>query len=480
MPVNRDLVARRLGAAIAVVGLAAVAVWLLARSPSGLLVRAEFVDARGLVAGNDVRINGAPAGSVTSLSLTRGDLALVTMRLASGIPFAPRADATAAIRPVDLLGDNYVALTLGSDRAPLRGVIPPSRTLTAPQLADLLNVFREPVRAGLQAVLVELGRSLDDRGADLNQAALALRPTLQAADGVMTELGSQNADLRSVITDADAVTAQAAARNVALGRSVADLNGLVQTTARHLPGLNAGLLTMPRTLTELTSTATDLQGTARAATPLAAGLEQTAPGLTVAMQRLPAFLAELRIAAAHLGPTLDLAGSVLHGADPTIYALGSGLTSLAQNGPALARFGAAVVPAAPAISQGFFVNFANQASEPGNQPFDPTANPLRDYWRGVAVLTCQSFGLAIAPGCLSHYLNAGAPAKQATRTRRSTRRLSSRPRRSKAAAPTASSSSRPVIPKLPVQVPSLAKAPAPVLTQSTGSLHQLLGYLLGR
>ena len=77
------------------------------------IVRAEFESARGLVEGNDVRIAGAPAGTVESLELTASGTALATLRLHDGIE-PPRADASAAIRPVDLIGDTYVALDPGT------------------------------------------------------------------------------------------------------------------------------------------------------------------------------------------------------------------------------------------------------------------------------------------------------------------------------------------------------------------------------
>jgi len=389
---------------------AALGVWLLSRPSGGdPVIRAEFTDARGLVGGNDVRINGAPAGTVTSLTLTARGIAMVTMRLDSGLPSAlrPRADATAAIRPVDLLGDNYVALEPGRAPAPLRGPIPTSRTLNAPRLSDLLSVFREPVRTGLQAILVELGKSLDQRGADLNQAALALRPTLQAADSVMRELGSQNADLRSVIVDSEAVTAQTAAHNEDLGRSVSDLNQLVQTTSQHLPGVGAGLAILPTTLQELTTTAADLKSTAYRAQPLAAVLQQIAPHLSTAAGQLPSFLHATTAAARHLHPTLRTAAAVLRAADPSLYALGTGLSRFPPISAPLAAFARAIAVAAPPISEGFFVNFPDQGSEPGNQPFDPFANALRDYWRGAGVMTCQAFGVPIAPGCLTNWLASG-------------------------------------------------------------------------
>ena len=71
-----------------------------------------------------------------------------------------------------------------------------------------------------------------------------------------------------------------------------------------------------------------------------------------------------------------------------------------------------IEPAAPAISEGFFVNFPDQAAEPGTQPFDPFADPRRHYWRGAALLTCQSFGVPIEPGCLSGFLASSSPKRK--------------------------------------------------------------------
>jgi virulence factor Mce-like protein len=379
------------------------AVHAITKTPNGFEVRAMFTDAHGLVDGNDVRIDGAPAGRVDSIVLSGEGTALVTMRLNDGLP-PPRADATAAIRPVDLLGDTYVALEPGHAGAPLRGAIPSSRTLNDPRLDDLLRVFREPQRAGMQAMLVSLGIALDDRGSDLNQAALDLRPTLAAASGVMQELGSQNADLKAFIADAQPVVAQGAARRQQLGSLLDSLSALLGTTAAHSAGLDAALQTMPQTLAQARTTATRLTATAGAAQPLAQELAGSAGNLSTAATRLAPFLGSLKSASENLRPTLRRATSVLMQGDPTLSTLAAGLGSITAAAPDTAALTSALVPAAPGIAQGFFVNFPDQASEPGKQPFDPFADPLRDYWRGAAVISCQTFGVPIAPGCLTKFL----------------------------------------------------------------------------
>jgi virulence factor Mce-like protein len=376
-------------------------------SSGGSTFQAEFQDARGLVKGNDVRVDGAPAGTVEDMHLTDRGTALVTMKLDDGIE-RPTSDATAAIRPVDLLGDTYLALDPGDSSTALNGSIPVSRTLNAPRLDDLLRVFGEPQRDALKVLLVEGGVALDRRGEDLNKAALELSPALRAADGAMRELGSQNADLRSFVTDAERVTSQAADRNRDLGGMVDSLDTTLSATASSAPALDRSLAELPPTLTQIQSTTGHLTSTARAALPLAQSLQGAAPGLSKAAVQLGPFLGSTRRAAQELHPTIGKATSLLADNAGTFAALRQGLGQASADSPAFTRFMDAVEPAAPAISAGFFKNFPDQAAEPGKQPFDSFADPRRHYWRGAAVITCQTFGLRIHPGCLEDFLKTGA------------------------------------------------------------------------
>jgi phospholipid/cholesterol/gamma-HCH transport system substrate-binding protein len=367
------------------------------------VVTAEFTNARGLVEGNDVRVDGAPAGTVSHLELTDRGTALVTLELHDGIE-PPRADATAAIRPVDLIGDNYVALDLGSDPAPLDGDIPPSRTLNEPRLDDLLRSFGTPERTGIEAMLVEGGIALDQRGADLNQAALALRPALEATDSVLTELNSQTADLRDFVTAADRASGEAASRDEDLGRMVGALDATLQATADHPEALDQALAGAPQSISDLQRIAPRLEAVAKGALPLAESLNRSAPGLATAADRAVGFLGAAGQAIERVDPIVSQATDLLATADPTLTGFDSGFSDLVSIGPDYQRFLDALVPAAPSISEGFFVNFPDEAAEPGNQPFDPFADPRRHYWRGAAVFTCQSFGLPIKPGCLQDFL----------------------------------------------------------------------------
>lgn len=396
---------RRLVAVATALIVVVVAAVVALRPHGGPETTAVFTNARGLVPGADVRVGGAVVGSVRKVTLDDRGRALVRFELHDGLEQL-RSDATAAIRPTDLLGDVYLSLTPGSASAALSGPIPPARTSNAPRLDELLRTFQPSVRTGLQALLVETGMALDRRGPDLNVAALRLHGALAAADGVMDELGSQNAELRGLVGDAERATRQLAERRRALSTLVGGFSRTLQTTGAHAAAVDRDLQAMPATLAQVRSTGDRLASTAVAATPLARSLGRAAAPLTVASERLSPFLGSATRAVRQTRPLVRSLHTVLRSSPPTTRGLALGLRRLRQAAPDTSKLIHELVPVAPKISEGFFVNFADEAAEPGTQPFDPFADPRRNYWRGAAVLSCESFGLKVAPGCLDRFLAA--------------------------------------------------------------------------
>ena len=469
----------------------AIVLVLVGRDAGGTIVRAEFTSASGLLEDNEVRVQGAPAGSVDRIELTKRNTALVTLRLNDGVG-SPRRDATAAIRPVDLLGDNYVTLSLGEDRAPLRGTIKPRATSNAPRLSDVLSTFRPSVRRGLQALFVELGKGVERRGGDISRAAVALRPGLEATDELMRELGSQRASLRNLIEDARRTTRQLAGRDRALGSLVDNLGTTLQTTADKRRALDETLEAAPGLLVRLGRTSRGLSQTARAATPLAHSLRSAAPHLSRTTRDLAPFLDETKRAIKPTRPLLRRLREFLVDGQPTFAQLGTGLGKLREAAPDVRSLVSALIPAAEPISEGFFVNFADQGAEPGTQPLDPTADPARRYWRGAAVFTCEAFGVKIAPNCLDQFLD--TPSK----TRRAEKKAAPEqaPARSEQQADTAPPPppSRKLLPLPEVRevVPKVLNPAAKALDKLTGALapspppqdgraqdRHLLDFLLG-
>jgi phospholipid/cholesterol/gamma-HCH transport system substrate-binding protein len=386
-------------AAAAVV--AGVLIWdAIAGDPGGPTWSAEFTNARGLLAGNDVRVDGAVVGRVTSISLASDGDALVHFRLFSQAA-APRSDAAASIEAADLLGDNYMSLSPGVASSRLHGPIRASRTVDAPRLDEVLDAFSPDVRDGLQTLLVEGGLALEDRAGSLTQATVALRPALSAAHNVLTELSSQNGSLAGLVPVAARAASEIDSRRGDIGPLLDELARTLNGTAGASAALDRGLAGLPSTLTQLRTAAERISGLTGSATPLVGELRPAASTLGHVVQDLPSLLDRVRGAAPAFDAALNSARSALSIGSPALAQSASAFGVLRAQAPDLSSLMSEFDAAAPGISQGFFVDFPDQADESGKQPFDPFAEPTRNYWRGAAVLSCEAFGVPVAPGCLT-------------------------------------------------------------------------------
>jgi virulence factor Mce-like protein len=388
-------------AVTAIAVLAGVEIYgLLFGNPGGHTWTAAFTNSRGLLAGNDVRDGGAIVGRVTSITLSRQGTALVHFQLSAGRA-APRADAAASIEPEDLLGDNYMQLSPGSSRAPLAGSIPTSRTVTAPRLDEVLDAFSPQVRDGLQTLFVEAGVALDQRGADIARTSVELRPALDASNAVLSELDTQNGSLARLVPVAERAAAQLATRRADIPTALTGLARTLQATAAVSAPLQSTLGGLPATLARISSTSAQLESAAGAGAAVSRELEPELTALESVIRGLPALTQRVRGAAPGLESAITTATSALASGTPALSELSTAMPVLQRQAPSLATLFSELDAAAPGIAQGFFVDFPDQADESGRQPFDPTADPSRNYWRGAAVFSCEAFGVPVAPGCLT-------------------------------------------------------------------------------
>lgn len=433
---------------------------------------ARFDSARGLVVGNDVRVAGAVAGRVAAVELARDGSAEVRFTLRRD-DLAPRADAVAAIRPVDLLGDTFLALSPGRARAAQRGPIPLARTSNAPRLDELLAAFRPGVRDGLRALLVESGLALDGRGADLARASVALRPALQAATAVTHEVDGQNGSLERLVPAAEHAATRLAARSAEVGPLVDGLDRTLAATAAETPAISASVRGLPATLDRVAGTSARLERTALRARPVARSLRAGATDLDGAVADLPELAGRLTTTAGRVRPLVRAARSLLVGGSATFGELGRTLQAVRTYVPDVAGLLSALGPAAEGIAQGFLTEFPDQAREPGTQPFDPFADARRGYWRGAAVLSCEAFGLKVEPGCLTKAFPA---ARRRTTT---TRPAATTPT---AAAPkpaaTAPAPARPATPSVPTLPPTVQRPLDDVQQHVAEPVKGLLDFLL--
>jgi virulence factor Mce-like protein len=404
-------------AGILVASIAGYAVLHYGLLSTGPEYTAEFADAWPLVPGMDVRISGAVAGSVRAVKLTDRGTALVTFQLDPGVP-QPRADASVAIRQDDLLGDTDLSLELGSARRPLTHTIPISRSIQEPRFDDFLDIFQKPVRAALQAFIVELGTALENRGVDVNDAILELRPGFEALGQVLNQLHSQLGSLQAVIDNAHDLAGQLANRTTALDRFVTSLNRTVTGIAEQAPQLDAGLARLPATLSATDSTLQRVRTLTGALVPLSHSIFAGAPAFERTATEVGPYAAALSRAATFAAPTVRLAGEALRHSAPALGALQK--TRFADLIDPTSGLFDALEPLLGRLSDGLFGSNNGGGLGgvvlAGNDSLAPNVDPARDYLSAYLVISCEIFGVPVAPGCLTNILSSYAAGNTAGST----------------------------------------------------------------
>ena len=157
--------------------------------------KAEFVDATGVVKGDDIRVAGVKVGTVNKVEIVDRTRALVTFSVDSD---APVTEAThAAIRYRNLVGQRYIALTqeVGAN-TPMsaESTIPVSRTSPALDLTVLFNGFK-PLFEALSP-------------ADLNQLSFEIVQVFQGEGGTLESLLGHTASVTSALASRDQVIGQ--------------------------------------------------------------------------------------------------------------------------------------------------------------------------------------------------------------------------------------------------------------------------------
>ena len=178
-------------------------------------VKVHFPTANGLIEGSDVFFGGVKVGTVAAVVVDETppadnansnfqnptQTALITVSI--GKQYAPlHQGATAAIRPKSLLGEKYVAMTVGD---PSKDAIPDSATLPAEatsvnvELDQLINIFDKPTRDQLQKLIDSLGQGLAGQGRTTNETFQTGATDLTNLAGVTDILQARDLELRRVI-----------------------------------------------------------------------------------------------------------------------------------------------------------------------------------------------------------------------------------------------------------------------------------------
>ncbi|SBS77746.1 Virulence factor Mce family protein [uncultured Mycobacterium sp.] len=212
---------------------------------SGKTYSAYFDEAGGLTTGAPVRVSGAPAGQVQSITLD-GQWVLVKFTVAEGIRLGDRTEAS--IKTISVLGNKVVDLTTRGSGT-LSGTIPVARTTSPYQLPDAIGDLTTTISGlntdQLSTALTVLSQTLQNTPDDLrlavagvarfsetlNKRDAQLRDLLANAGKATTVLGERTNDIVRLISDTNALLAQLRSQSAALDEISTNISQLSRQIA---------------------------------------------------------------------------------------------------------------------------------------------------------------------------------------------------------------------------------------------------------
>ena len=292
-------------------------------------VDAIFDSSGFLVEGEEVRVAGAPIGTITGLQLTPDYKARVTMEVDSA--FAPfHADADCTIQPQSLIGDRFIQCTPGTPGAPAlteRDGYPPTvpveNTHTPVDLDLVLSTFDEPARARLGIILSSLGAGVAGRSSELEEIIRRSNPALGETKKLLGIVSGERRRIGSLVDESDRILAELAGRKERIGDFVDASAEATAATADERANLEATVNRLPPLLRQLEPSLDRVREIARDGRPVLADLQGSADSLDRVLRELPSFAREGRPALAALGGAAEQGKKTVRAAVPQVRRLGA-------------------------------------------------------------------------------------------------------------------------------------------------------------
>ncbi len=188
----------------------------------GTTYSAEFSDAGGLRADNDVRVAGVKVGEVSAIGL-EGDRVLVSFRVKD----AWLGDATSAsIRIKNVLGQKYLALDPRGEGVLDAGDPIPLRRTIAPY--DVLEAFRDLSKTVDAIDVGQLAKSFDTLSATFADTPSDVRAALDGISKLSGTIASRDRQLRTLLANTRQVSRTLVDRDAEFQRLVQDGNALLR------------------------------------------------------------------------------------------------------------------------------------------------------------------------------------------------------------------------------------------------------------
>jgi phospholipid/cholesterol/gamma-HCH transport system substrate-binding protein len=252
-------------AAAALVGAIALVTLALFGGGDSYEVKATFQNAGQLVRGNQVRVGGAPVGTITDIDLDDRAQAVVTMKIDDEL--APLHEGTTAtIRATSLSGiaNRYVSLKPGpNSHAELAdgGRITADDTSSPVDLDQLFDTLDARTREGLRNFIRGQADWYEGRSRQARQSTKYFSPFLVSTADLTRELGLDQQLLSRFLKDTSATVGAIAERRDDLAALVRNTSVTADAIADENIALNRALELLPSTLRKADTAFVNLRST---------------------------------------------------------------------------------------------------------------------------------------------------------------------------------------------------------------------------
>ena len=165
-------------------------------------VTAVFRSGDGILANNEVFLNGVKVGRVESVA-ARGGEAYVTMRVDDKNALPLHSDANATVRKKNLLGETYIELQRGSasDQMATGSTIHDDHTFSPVDIDTVLSILDPQTRDRLQLLIGSAGDALNGNGVNLNEEAVSSGKLFTSLRGPANELTARQQQVDDVVLE---------------------------------------------------------------------------------------------------------------------------------------------------------------------------------------------------------------------------------------------------------------------------------------
>jgi ABC-type transporter Mla subunit MlaD len=364
-----------------------------------------FDDARGLIAGQLVKVAGAKAGTITNVSVTSDFKARIQASIES--QFMPlRANATCTIRPEGLIAENYIDCDPGSVPAPiltsqhgLPPTVPVQNTTEPVSLLDLFNIFNLPTRERFQVIVNELGIGTAGEGQNFNDILRRANPALGLARQVIGILNRQRNQLATIVDATNTIASEGAAHKAAVQDFLTRAAALSSLTASHSSNLSLAISRLPGLLSAARPALQQLDTVALDGTPLIQQIHTSVPALNSVANDFGPFVSAAKPALADLGHSLRAAIPAIRGTTPLTETLRSYADRSLPGTKLTGRLFANLQQ--HGLVENLLSIFYYVASSLAR--FDSTSHLLSVLLIGPQSGACGNYATTPTPGCSAHY-----------------------------------------------------------------------------